>query len=294
MADNSLQAFLDAIWSERGLSKNTLDSYRADLERLAGFLNKRNLALQKASKADLLDYFAEALRDNLASRTVVRHLSAFRQYYNWLLQTRQISDDPVTLLRRPRTAPALPKSLSEAEVDVLLTFPLGNAMDQRDRAMIEMLYAAGLRVSELVGLKLGNVSIKQGVVRVIGKGSKERLVPIGEQAIHALEKYLNGARAELLKGQITDSVFVTRRGSGMTRQAFWYRLRQRARTAGIDRNISPHMLRHSFATHLLNHGADLRILQMLLGHSDLGTTQIYTHVAREGLRDMHQKHHPRG
>ncbi len=290
-----IEAFLDAIWAERGLSDNSLDGYRRDLKKLSGFLQQRGSGLLSAGREDLLAYLGLQMREGRSPRSVARYLSGFRQFYRWQVRERRITDDPTALIESPRLGRSLPKALTEEQVERLLQAPdTDSALGLRDRAMLEVMYATGLRVSELVGLQLLNVNLNQGVVRVIGKGNKERLVPLGEEAARWLSKYLETARPELMKGATAGEVFVTGRRSGMTRQSFWLRVKRHALEAGIDRPISPHGLRHSFATHLLNHGADLRVVQLLLGHSDLSTTQIYTHVAREGLKRLHEEHHPRG
>jgi len=278
---NSIERFLDATWAERGLSDNSLKSYRLDLVLLQEQLARRGKALDVASREDLLTILADQIQQGKSPRTVSRYLSAWRQYYRWLVREGVIDGDPVALIESPKTGRGLPRALSE---------PLG----LRDRAMLELMYATGLRVSELVNLELVNLNLNQGVIRVTGKGRKERLVPFGDEAHDSLKVYLADGRPVLLKGVQSESVFVTTRKSAMTRQAFWYMVRRYARLCDIAQKMSPHMLRHSFATHLLNHGADLRVVQLLLGHSDLSTTQIYTHIAREGLKRMHEAHHPRG
>lgn len=293
--DPSLELFLDAMWAERGLASATLSSYRSDLADLAAFLQSLHASLPLAGADAIQAYLADLLRRDMAVRSVSRRLSSMRQYYRWLVKRGERNDDPTAQLGAPRAIRPLPKALSEAQVEALLQPPSGDdPLDLRDYAMLELLYACGLRVSELVELSLTQLSLRQGVVRVLGKGNKERLVPLGESANQAVQQYLDIARPILCRGQPDEHVFVTRRGGAMTRQAFWYMLRRRAKQVGIDYEISPHMLRHSFATHLLNHGADLRVVQMLLGHSDLSTTQIYTHVARQRLLDLHREHHPRG
>ena len=293
--DLIVERFLDILWAERGLSDNSLQSYRHDLLHLKDRLAACGKALDEASREDLLGILADEVQAGKSPRSVSRYLSAYRQFYRWLVREGKISTDPVALIESPRIGRGLPKALSEKEVEVLLAAPdVGTPLGARDRAMLELMYATGLRVSELVGLELSNLNLNQGVIRVVGKGSKERLVPIGEEAHACLNAYLSGGRPELLKTAQTDMVFVTTRKGGMTRQAFWYMVRRYASQCGITRKLSPHMLRHSFATHLLNHGADLRVVQLLLGHSDLSTTQIYTHIAREGLKRMHEAHHPRG
>jgi integrase/recombinase XerD len=293
--DDSIEAFLDAIWAERGLSANTLESYRRDLAKLSGFLHARERDLARAGREDLLAFLGTQLRDGRSPRSVARYLSGFRQFYRWQVRERRLSEDPTALIESPKLGRTLPKALTETQVEQLMSAPdLDDPLGLRDRAMLELMYATGLRVSELVGLQLPNLSLNQGVVRVVGKGDKERLVPLGEEAATWLQRYLDTARPALMKGATAPEVFVTGRRAGMTRQSFWLRVKRHAATAGIDRPISPHGLRHSFATHLLNHGADLRVVQLLLGHSDLSTTQIYTHVAREGLKRLHEQHHPRG
>lgn len=293
--DNSIERFLDATWAERGLSDNSLQSYRHDLVQLQNQLATRSKALDSASREDLLAILAEQIQQGKSPRTVSRYLSAWRQYYRWLVREGVLDSDPVALIESPKTGRSLPKALREEQVVSLLEAPdTDTLLGLRDRAMLELMYATGLRVSELVNLELLNVNLNQGVIRIIGKGQKERLVPIGDEAHDSLKIYLANGRPELLKGVQTESVFVTTRKSGMTRQAFWYLVRRYAMRCGISQKLSPHMLRHSFATHLLNHGADLRVVQLLLGHSDLSTTQIYTHIAREGLKRMHEAHHPRG
>jgi len=287
--------FLDNLWAERGLSDNSLQSYRHDLNHLHECLSKRGKSLTEASREDLLAVLAGETGKGKSPRSVSRYLSVYRQFYGWLVREGLISSDPVALIESPKTGRGLPRALTEPQIESLLhaadkQTPLG----LRDQAMLELMYATGLRVSELVGLKLSNINLNQGVVRVLGKGQKERLIPMGDAAQDSLKTYLSNARPNLLKGAQCDSVFVTARKTGMTRQAFWYMLRRYAVRCDIRQKLSPHTLRHSFATHLLNHGADLRVVQLLLGHSDLSTTQIYTHIAREGLKRMHEKHHPRG
>lgn len=292
----SIDNFLDAIWAERGLSQNTLSSYRYDLQNLARYLNREHgVAVEQATRDQILGFLAGEVRQGRNSRSLSRYLSGFRQYYHWLLRERQIDDDPTALIESPKLGRGLPRVINEDGIERLLQAPdIETPLGLRDRAMLETMYATGLRVSELIGLDLANLNLNQGIVRVLGKGGKERLVPLGEHALDWLNKYMTGARELLLKGRQSQAVFVTARGSGMTRQAFWYAIKRHGATAGIEQNMSPHVLRHSFATHLLNHGADLRVVQLLLGHSDLSTTQIYTHIAREGLKQLHRKHHPRG
>ncbi len=289
-----LDEFSDALWLEEGLSKNTLAGYRRDVAKLATWLALRGITLYSVTHADLLEFLAQHAPRMKASSTG-RLLSSVRRFYQYTLRQGKIQADPSLQIERPKLPRGLPKSLSEAEVESLINAPnLDTALGVRDRAMIETLYASGLRVSELVNLKISEVSQDVGVVRVMGKGSKERLVPLGEEALDWVKRYLAGARAELLKGRQTDALFVTGRGGAMTRQMFWYLIKRHALHAGIGKPLSPHTLRHAFATHLLNHGADLRVVQMLLGHADISTTQIYTHVARERLKQLHAQHHPRG
>ncbi|MDX5333013.1 MAG: site-specific tyrosine recombinase XerD [Gammaproteobacteria bacterium] len=292
----AIDRFLDAMWMERGLSDNTLAAYRNDLAGLAGWLEGQGHALLAAGRGDLQGYLAHRLQQGARPRSTARLLSSLRRFYRWSLREGLVTADPSAQIESPRLGRPLPDTLTEADVEALLAAPdLATDLGLRDRAMLELLYATGLRVSELVALRLDQVSLRQGVLRVMGKGSKERLVPMGEEAVARIEDYLRGARGDLLKGAgVSDALFVTRRGGAMTRQAFWYLIRRYAEQAGIRRHLSPHTLRHAFATHLLNHGADLRVVQMLLGHSDLSTTQIYTHVARARLKDLHAAHHPRG
>ncbi len=293
--DHLLESFLDAAWAERGLSENTLKSYRYDLTTLARHLAESGVSLQAASREDLLKFLAVQVQSGRSPRSLSRYLSGIRQFYRWLLREGRILKDPSALIDSPKLGRGLPKALNEKQVEALLEAPdVESPLGLRDRTMLELMYATGLRVSELVSLEAVNLGISQGIVRVTGKGGKERLVPLGEEALSWLRRYLEKSRPELLGGADCPLVFVTHRKSGMTRQAFWYAIRRHAVAAGISQKVSPHMLRHSFATHLLNHGADLRVVQLLLGHSDLSTTQIYTHIAREGLKQLHTEHHPRG
>ncbi len=293
--DDAIERFADALWMERGLSQNTLAAYQSDLHKLEHWLQKRGgQGLLQVQRSDLLEYMTYQSQQGRSPRSSARLLSCIRQFYQHALRERWVEVDPSSRIDAPKLGRPLPGSLSEAEVEALLHAPdVEQPEGERDRAMLELLYATGLRVSELITLQLEQVSLAQGVVRVVGKGNKERLVPLGEEAVSWLDRFLHQGRHELLHNQLCDAVFPTRRGSGMTRQAFWYRIKKYAQQAGISRPISPHTLRHAFATHLLNHGADLRVVQMLLGHSDLSTTQIYTHVARERLKNLHAKHHPR-
>jgi len=290
-----IDQFLDALWLEKGLSDNTREAYRSDLTLFNGWLQEKGVELSSAGRELILDHLSWRVEQAYKPRSTARFLSGARGFYRYLLREKPISVDPTLQVEMPQLGRPLPKSLSEADVEALLKAPdLSEAIGQRDRAMLEVLYACGLRVTELVSLTLEQVNLRQGVLRVMGKGSKERLVPMGEEAIVWVERYLRDARSELLGGRPSDVLFPSLRGEQMTRQTFWYRIKHQAKVAGIAKSLSPHTLRHAFATHLLNHGADLRVVQMLLGHSDLSTTQIYTHVARARLQDMHAKHHPRG
>lgn len=294
-AQQEIERFVDALWMERGLSENTLAAYRNDLAGLAAFLARAGRGLPQAQRADLLGYLSERVTAGAKPRSTARLLSSMRRYYRYLVREGRLREDPSVRIDTPRIGRPLPDSLSEAEVESLLQAPVvQDPLGLRDRAMLELLYASGLRVSELVGLATDQVNLQQGVVRLTGKGNKERLVPLGEEAVDWLQRYLDSGRAALAADSGARQLFITRRGKGMTRQAFWYRIRDYAARAGISKHLSPHTLRHAFATHLLNHGADLRVVQMLLGHSDLSTTQIYTHVARARLKDLHAQHHPRG
>lgn len=287
--------FLQQLWLQQGLSENTRAAYANDLRQFVLWLAEQELALLQVQRSHVLEYLAWRLQEGYRARSTARFISTLRRFYQYLLEQRLISEDPSVLVDLPKLGRSLPDSLSEAEVDALLDAPdTETPLGMRDRTMLEVLYATGLRVSELVGLSLDEVSLRQGVVRVVGKGNKERLVPMGEQALDWLEEYLEQARPILLGGKTPDVVFPSQRGQKMTRQTFWHRIKIHAQTAGIRKPLSPHTLRHAFATHLLNHGADLRVVQMLLGHSDLSTTQIYTHVAQARLQQLHAEHHPRG
>ena len=291
-----IDAFCDALWLEDGLAKASLSSYRSDLTHYSAWLRTQKLTvLREADEAALMRFVAE-LSMTLRAASQARYISTLRRFYRHLLARGQIIADPTLKIAMPAKPSRLPKVLSEKQVEALLGVPQTDTpLGLRDRAMLETLYATGLRVSELVGLKLHEVNFDMGVVRVFGKGSKERLVPLGEEAIDWMRDYLAEARPALLNGQQSDDLFVTKRGSAMTRQAFWQLIKRHAVLAGIDpARLSPHVLRHAFATHLLNHGADLRVVQLLLGHSDISTTQIYTHIARERLKSLHAQHHPRG
>ncbi|QEA13763.1 site-specific tyrosine recombinase XerD [Comamonas flocculans] len=289
-----VDGFADALWLQDGLAANTLQAYRRDLRALAAWLQGEGSGLLQATEAQLNGYFA-ARHGHTRATTANRRLTVFRRFYHWARQQGMVAVDPTLRLLTARQPPRLPGTLSQAQVEALLAAPdTATALGLRDRAMLELMYASGLRVSELVGLKVFQLGLTEGVVRVLGKGSKERLVPLGEVAGDWLRKYLAEARADILAGQQTQDLFVTRRGGAMTRVMFWVLVRKHAARAGITAPLSPHTLRHAFATHLLNHGADLRVVQMLLGHADISTTTIYTHVARERLKQLHARHHPRG
>ena len=294
--DQLLDKFCDALWLEDGLARNTLEGYRRDLVQFRAWLHSRHpRGLLEADKADLLAYLAHRVASGARPRTTGRLLSSLKRFYRHALRQGHTAHDPTLTIDAPKLTRPLPKTLSEADVEALLAAPdVATDLGLRDRAMLETLYASGLRVSELVALTVVTVSCDTGVVRVMGKGSKERLVPLGEEALAWIGRYLAEARPRLLGARTAAALFVTRRARAMTRQAFWHLIRRYARQAGIAPAISPHVLRHAFATHLINHGADLRVVQMLLGHSDISTTQIYTHVARERLKALHAKHHPRG
>jgi integrase/recombinase XerD len=292
-----LDEFCDNLWLEDGLSRNTLDSYRRDLRKFAAWLEKeRSASILATARADIkgyLDYLKNKQQAKPSSTS--RNISSLKRLFRYLLRQGKISTDPTLQIDTPKLPRNLPKSLTEQDVEQLLDAPdLQTPLGLRDRTMLEVLYASGLRVSELVTLRIAQVSMDMGVVRVMGKGSKERVVPLGEEALDWLRRYLAEGRPVLLAGKVSDALFVTSRGEGMTRQMFWYLIKKHAKTGGLHKPLSPHTLRHAFATHLLNHGADLRVVQMLLGHSDISTTQIYTHVARERLKQLHAMHHPRG
>ncbi|BAN50355.1 site-specific tyrosine recombinase XerD [Metapseudomonas resinovorans] len=290
-----IDRFLDALWLEKGLSAHTRSAYRSDLAHFNAWLDERGLALDKAGRDLILDHLAWRLEQGYKARSTARFISGLRGFYRFLLRENLITEDPTLQVDLPQLGRPLPKSLSEADVEALLDAPeLDDPIGLRDRAMLEVLYACGLRVTELVSLTLEQVNLRQGVLKVFGKGSKERLVPLGEEAIAWLERYQREARPFLLDGKPSDVLFPSLRGEQMTRQTFWHRIKHQAQVAGISKSLSPHTLRHAFATHLLNHGADLRVVQMLLGHSDLSTTQIYTHIAQARLQELHARHHPRG
>ncbi len=289
-----LDTFIDHLWLEDGLSKNTLASYRADLAQFSTWLTTQKIALLAADQADIQQYLAVKFPQS-KPRSIGRLIASIRRFYRYCLREKLIEIDPTLQIESPKLPRSLPKSLNEQEVEDLLDAPnINEPIGLRDRAMLELLYASGLRVSELVTISVNEVSTQDGVVRVTGKGSKTRLVPMGEEASDWIARYLKYGRPEILQKRLSDDLFVTTRASAMTRQAFWYLIKRYALQAGIQKPMSPHVLRHAFATHLLNHGADLRVVQMLLGHADISTTQIYTHVARERLKQLHSAHHPRG
>ena len=290
-----VERFLESLWMEKGLSPHTIAAYRSDLAQYQHWLQERGVELHGSGREAILDHLAWRLSAGYQARSTARFLSGLRGFYRFLLREGLIGQDPTLQVELPQLGRPLPKSLSEADVEALLAAPdIGEAIGLRDRAMLEVLYACGLRVTELISLTLEQVNLRQGVLRVFGKGSKERLVPLGEEAMVWVARYVRDSRPLLLDGKPSDVLFPSLRGEQMTRQTFWYRIKHQARVAGISKSLSPHTLRHAFATHLLNHGANLRVVQMLLGHSDLSTTQIYTHVARARLQALHEAHHPRG
>ncbi|MTI12404.1 site-specific tyrosine recombinase XerD [Sansalvadorimonas verongulae] len=292
---HELADYLEFLWLEKGLSDNSRQAYHRDLSQLNSWLHENELTLLGLTQEQLRDFLAWRFEPDSNLRSKARMLSSVRGFYRWLLKNERIAADPTQLIESPRTGRSLPKILTEDDVESLLAAPdLQTELGLRDRAMLEILYACGLRVTELVELELSRVNLRQGVLRIHGKGSKDRLVPMGEAACEWLERYLAFSRAESLQGLQSDVLFPGRGGKAMTRQTFWHRIKKYAVVAGINKPLSPHVLRHAFATHLLNHGADLRVVQMLLGHSDLSTTQIYTHVARHRLQKLHAEHHPRG
>jgi len=294
-ADPAISRFLDAVWMERGLSQNTLAAYRADLTALTRWLDERRLTVIRTSRADLVAFIAWRVEAGARPRSTARQLSSFRRFFRFLVREGTVTEDPTAQIAMPKIGRSLPKSLTEDEVESLLAAPVvSDPLGHRDRTMLEVLYATGLRVSELVNLKHTQVNTNQGVIRIVGKGDRERLIPLGDESVRWLAEFVRGPRTEILLERQTDYLFPTRRGDRMTRQAFWHIIKRYARKAGVQKELSPHTLRHAFATHLLNRGADLRVVQMLLGHSDLSTTQIYTHVARERMKELHAQHHPRG
>ncbi len=294
VTDNALvEQFLDTAWTEQGLSDNTLSSYRSDLNAFIKWLHSNDKQIIESDWQDLLKFLDSFERASPRSRS--RRLSSLRRLYHYLMREELVTEDPTKRLKSPRVGRSLPKTLSEDEVEALLNASdIETDLGLRDKAMIELIYATGLRVSELVNMTMQEIDLQHGVVRVTGKGGKERIVPVGEEAVYWLDKYFTEARKSLLKGVISDALFPARQGKAMGRHAFWHRIKQLTIKAGVDKSISPHTLRHAFATHLLNHGADLRVVQMLLGHQDISTTQIYTHVAQARLQSLHAEHHPRG
>jgi integrase/recombinase XerD len=294
-SEELVDQFLDAIWMERGLSQNTLGAYRADLMTLGRSLSEQKKSIDSADKSDLLAFIAGRVEGGAKPRSTARQLSSFRRFFRYIMREGLRNSDPTADIEMPRIGRSLPKTLSEDEVEALLHAPnTDEPLGHRDRTMLELLYATGLRVSELINLKQSQVNFNQGVLRIVGKGDRERLIPLGEEAQRWMRDFIDGPRMEILLERQTDYLFPTRRGDRMTRQAFWHIIKRYAEKAGVRKKMSPHSLRHAFATHLLNRGADLRVVQLLLGHSDLSTTQIYTHVARERLKDLHSQHHPRG
>jgi integrase/recombinase XerD len=286
-ADSAVSRFLDAVWMERGLSPNTLAAYRADLTALDRWLARRNVPIMRATRADLQDFFAWRVRAGARPTSIARQLSSFRRFFHYFMRESAVREDPTAKIAIPKIKRSLPRSLTEEEVEALLSAPvMSDPLGNRDRTMLEVLYATGLRVSELVNLRQGQINLNRGVIRILGKGDRERLIPLGEEAMRAVNEFSRGARDEILLEHQTDYLFPTRRGDRMTRQAFWHIIKRYGRKAGIAKKLSPQTLRHAFATHLLSHGADLRVVQMLLGHSDLSTTQIYTHVMRERLKEL--------
>jgi integrase/recombinase XerD len=290
-----IDRFLDAIWMERGLSENTLGAYRADLVALNQRLESKSVDLVNAGRADIMDYIAWRVEGGAKPRSTARQLSSFRRFFRYLLREGVISEDPTVNIAMPKIGRSLPQSLTEQDVEALLAAPkVSEPLGHRDRTMLEVLYATGVRVSELINLKLSQINLNQGVLRIVGKGDRERLIPLGDEAQDWIREFSDGARGEILLERQTEFLFPTRRGDRMTRQAFWHIIKRYAKKAGISKKLSPHTVRHAFATHLLNNGADLRVVQLLLGHSDVSTTQIYTHVARERMKELHGRHHPRG
>ena len=296
MMNDLLDTFCDSLWLEDGLARSTLESYRSDLLKFADWLEaQQHKALLDTTHGDIQAYLSFLTQQQVRASSSGRNLSSLKRLFRYLLRENQIAVDPTLQIAMPKLPRNLPKTLTENDVERLLNTPdVQTPLGLRDRTMLEVLYATGLRVSELVNLSTRQVSIAQGVVQVMGKGNKERLVPLGEEALDWLKRYAEQGRGVLLAGRISDALFVTARGEAMTRQMFWYLIKKHAIRGGITLALSPHTLRHAFATHLLNHGADLRVVQLLLGHTDIATTQIYTHVARERLKKLHQTHHPRG
>ena len=293
-SEELIDNFIDELWLEKGLSKNTLSAYRQDISSFSKWL--KNISLLEVTKIELLDYLAYRLKKGYSSRSTARSLSSLRALYNQLSNKYNLKENPTAKIDSPKLGHSLPKVISEEEVEKLINAPdTKEPIGLRDRAMLELIYAWGLRVSELISLDLLNINLRQGVIRVIGKGEKERLVPMGEESLFWVSEYINRARSSLMtKDERESALFLSKRGSSMTRQTFWYRIKEYALKSGIEKNLSPHTLRHAFATHLLNHGADLRTVQLLLGHTSLSTTQIYTEVARHRMKELHNEHHPRG
>ena len=286
--------FIDVLWLEKGLSKNTLSAYRHDISSFSDWY--KGVSLLEVQRVDLLDYLSQRLKDGYSSRSTARSLSSLRAFYSHITVKHNLKENPTSRVDSPKLGRSLPKTLSEDEVEKLISSPdVEDYIGLRDRAMLELIYACGLRVSELISLDMLNLNLRQGVIRVIGKGEKERLVPMGEEALDWVQKYINKGRPYLLKeDNKVSELFLSKRGKSMTRQTFWYRIKEYANKASINKDLSPHTLRHAFATHLINHGADLRTVQLLLGHSSLSTTQIYTEVARHRMKELHNEHHPRG
>lgn len=293
--DPFIERYIDSAWMEKGLAENSLDSYRRDLQLFSLWLEHEGSSLLGADKIHIGNFFANRAKQGISARSVARLLSSLRGFYQHALREGWVNTDPSLDIESPKLGRKLPHSLTEDEVELLLNAPdIRESLGLRDKAMLELLYACGLRVSELVGLRVSDINLMQGVLRVFGKGNKERMIPMGEIAVSWLEKYYRHARLELLGGKVSDVCFPSLRGQMMTRQTFWHRIKLYAVQSGLDKPLSPHKVRHAFATHLLNNGADLRVVQLLLGHSNLSTTQIYTHVATQRLQDLHKQHHPRG
>lgn len=292
-ASELIELFLDAVWVEQGLSENTLSAYGSDLKIFCNWLGDKSVLAVDGT--DIAAFLAYRFDHGITSRSSARILSTLKRFFAYLIREQYLSADPTSNIEAPHIGRPLPETLTEQDVEDLLNAPETiSALGLRDRTMLEMLYATGLRVSELIGLRFDQINLRQGVVRITGKGNKERLVPVGEQALDWLDQYLATARQDILGERRTDYLFVTNRASAMTRQAFWHIIKRYTKKAGISKHLSPHTLRHAFATHLLNHGADLRVIQLLLGHSDLSTTQIYTHIAQQRLKEIHSQFHPRG
>ena len=293
-SETLIDNFIDVLWLEKGLSKNTLSAYRHDISSFSDWY--KGVSLLEVQRVDLLDYLSQRLKDGYSSRSTARSLSSLRAFYSHITVKHNLKENPTSRVDSPKLGRSLPKTLSEDEVEKLISSPdIEDHIGLRDRAMLELIYACGLRVSELISLDMLNLNLRQGVIRVIGKGEKERLVPMGEEALDWVQRYINKGRPYLLKeDNKVSELFLSKRGKSMTRQTFWYRIKEYANKASINKDLSPHTLRHAFATHLINHGADLRTVQLLLGHSSLSTTQIYTEVARHRMKELHNEHHPRG